>query len=243
MSSLTQKFVSAAFECGLKIPPEGCNNALAHVQVDPSACEWMQEVAVDGRLWPGDLGKPSSRFDSKDMLLAILHILFFFLISTWLTNYFYLILLAHQLFHYQPILFLSTANKLFQSTNPIHRSVLAYLRPPLGPNQCFFLRPRLGLITCHARIRGTAQILTVVRMVPQKCILADPSLHATVLKGWKSYQHLASAVELPLEVVPVGDLWMLGCVSPPITRKALRPNWANRANKYSDPLLHVVPFS
>ena len=141
--------------------------------MDPSACEWMQEVAVDGRLWPGDLGKPSSRFDSKDMLLAILHILFFFLISTWLTNYFYLILLAHQLFHYQPVLFLSTANNCLNPPTHSARSVLAYLRPPLGPKQCSFLRPHLGLITGHARIRNTPKILTVVRMVPQTCILAD----------------------------------------------------------------------
>jgi len=120
--------------------------------------------------------------------------------------------------------------------NVLKNSLLVFLHPPPGTKPLeYLLKPQLAFVSVHVHVRGTTQVHTIIRRIPDHCILPNPTMDACVICGWKTYSSLAQDEALALDVVPVQKLYMMGCVNQS-KRKELQ------LEGVAGPILHVVPF-
>ena len=119
--------------------------------------------------------------------------------------------------------------------NASKNAVLVFLHPPPGikPLQ-YLLKPQLALVCVHVHVQATTQVHTIIRRIPEHCILPDPTMDACVVCGWKTYSSLAQDEALALDVVPAEVVYD-GCVNQS-KRKELQ------LEGVAGPILHVVPF-
>ena len=120
--------------------------------------------------------------------------------------------------------------------NVLKNSVLVFLHPPPGTKPLeYLLKPQLAFVSVHVHVQGTTQVHSIIRRIPYHCILPDPTMDACVVCGWETYSSLAQDETLVLDVVPVQQLYMMGCVNQPRRREL-------QLEGVAGPTLNVVPF-
>ena len=59
--------------------------------------------------------------------------------------------------------------------NVLKNSLLVFLHPPPGTKPLeYLLKPQLAFVSVHVHVRGTTQVHTIIRRIPDHCILPNP---------------------------------------------------------------------